>query len=171
MFDALMKKCQQCGEIKPFSSYRKYYRSSGYYTKCKDCERINSREKYLRGKAKLNDDEQSELDKIYKLWDAQRSKGLRPPRSRKKIDLDNMLSQYISNGAPHELTQYLSMTLDLEPEVYYNTYDEYLAPKFRPVTGVDPVTLAPIHDETYTEILRQILKRFDEYENEYYKED
>lgn len=173
MLDAMLKRCKQCGEYKPLDNYRSYYTSNGRYTKCKDCERINSREKYLNSKAKLNDKELDELNKIHMLWDMQRGEGLTPPRSRNNINLDSMLARYDKPDVPAELEALLTLEFDQDPEFYYDLYDEQLAPKYRPVIGMDPDTLMPIYDETHKETLRKILQRIDDYDQEYYnyKED
>ena len=69
--------CKQCGELKPIELFRKYYGNRrGYYKTCKVCEKINSREKYLRNKADLTDSESIELEKIHTLYEAQRAAGL-----------------------------------------------------------------------------------------------
>ena len=129
MEDMMLKKCKQCGEFKPLAAFRKYYHSNGRYTKCKDCECINSREKYLNSKAKLNEKEQEQLDKIHQLWDMQRSQGLTPPRSRSSINLDGMLAQFTKPKIPLELDVLLTATFDQDPEFYYDLYDEERLPK------------------------------------------
>lgn len=169
--DGILKKCKQCGEVKPLAEFRKYYNTNGYYTKCKDCERINSREKYLNSKAKLNDKEQSELDAIHQIWHYQRQQGLTPPRSRTAIDFEEMLEKLQKPKIPLELDVLLTDAFDQDPEFYYDLYDEYLLPKYRPVVGIDPETNLPKYDETYKDALNKILKRIDDYEYEYYKED
>ena len=171
MEDIMLKKCKQCGEVKPLAEFRKYYHSTGRYTKCKDCERINSREKYLNSKAKLSDKEQKELDAIHQIWHYQRLQGLTPPRSRDVIDLEGMLAKFKQAELPKELNDMLHIEFDQDPEFYYDYYDEQLAPKFRPVVGFDAETKLPIYDETYKETLNKILQRIDDYEIEFYRED
>lgn len=171
MEDIMLKKCKQCGEVKPLAEFRKYYHANGRYTKCKSCERINSREKYLSSKAKLNDKEQAELDTIHQIWVYQRNRGLTPPRTRGALKLDEMLADLKKPELPFDLRDTLYGELHQDPEFYYDLYDEYLLPKYRPVVGIDPETNLPKYDETYKDVLNQILKRIDDYEYEYYKED
>ena len=42
-----------------------------------------------------------------------------------------------------------------------------LKAKYRPQTGVDKETYLPIYDDTYREVLNQILRKFDDYEEQY----
>ena len=80
------KVCKQCGKLKPIGSFRHYYGGrTGTYRTCLDCERINTREKYLRRKSEstdLNPQETVELDRIHTLYHVQRQAGLQPPRAR-----------------------------------------------------------------------------------------
>lgn len=183
------KNCRQCGELKPIDKYRKYYGGrTGYYTTCKQCEKINSRLKYLEGKASLTEPERIERDKIYKLYDVQRAAGLRPPRrgmtsAKPETDLDDMISKYeaIANvpnvpvddyvDAPQELTRWLTCELTEEPEMYIDDVYESLCKKFRPVLSINKATMTPVYDDIYKGILDAILKRFYDYEDKYYEED
>lgn len=73
----MTKICNRCGEIKPLERFRKYYKGQGHYSFCKDCERVESRRKYLVRKAQLTEDEQTELNKIGILYGYQKQIGLR----------------------------------------------------------------------------------------------
>ena len=171
------KQCKQCGDIKPIEQFRKYYGGrQGTYTMCKACERINSRAKYLERKGDaLNDVEREELDKIYKLYEAQRSCGLNPPKSvmGKQLalvdTLDDLISKYSNKPveAP-ELSQWLTCELNEEPEYYLDTVYEDLNKRYRPVLRIDLETLLPVYDDTNKETLDKILERFTNYEDEYY---
>lgn len=97
------KVCKQCGKMKPLESFRQYYGNrKGTYNTCLDCERINTREKYLRKKSDnmtINDSEAEELDKIHILYKVQRAAGLQPPRLQEKNNsiadkLDDMIALY-----------------------------------------------------------------------------
>lgn len=178
------KQCKQCGEIKPQEQYRKYYGGrKGTYNTCKLCEKINSREKYLVGKAEPTEKEQSELDKIYELWDCQVYLGLRPPsvkRKVKEVNLDDMISKYtervtltksvVREGAeaPAELLKWLTEELTEDPDYYQDEVYNALARKYRPQLSIDKSTMMPVYDDTYRALLQQIAAKFDEYEDGYY---
>ena len=180
------KQCRQCGEIKPIEQFRKYYGGrQGTYTLCRSCERINSRLKYLERKGSLmSDAEQEEVDKIYKLYDAQRACGLKPPKrtvgkhANATNDLDDMLEVYLrkagmseNNETPAELQQWLTCKLQYKPSYYLDHIYEYLKDKYRPVLRIDQDSLLPVHDETHADTLAKILTRFYDYEETYYQED
>lgn len=197
MTKAAFKTCRQCGELKPISSYRKYYGGrKGTYTICKQCERINSRAKYLERKLRNADtytqDESDELDKIYKLYEAQRLLGLQPPRQEGgrhasiSDTLDTMLEAYtarakeaqaiadeVAPGAsnvPDELLKWLSADLTEEPDYYLDEVYEDLKQRYRPALSIDQQTLMPVYDDTYKVTLDKILDRFNQYEDKYYEE-
>lgn len=181
------KVCRQCGELKPLSQYRKYYGGrTGHYTTCKQCEKINSRLKYLESKESLTELERVERDKILKLYEAQRGAGLRPPsrggrRAEVVADLDAMIGKYTDNRVyeslvpnatvPPELGKWLTCELTLEPDEYIDDVYEQLCKTYRPVVKIDQATMMPVYDDTHKSMLDAILKRFYEYETNYYKED
>ena len=179
-----IKQCKQCGDLKPLDQYRKYYGGrKGHYNTCKLCEKINSREKYLTAKDALTEEEQAELDKIYKLWDYQTTLGFRPPRKIKATSvadsLDALVDKYATRAsavkeviadteAPAELIKWLTEELTEEPEYYQeDVYDE-LTRKYRPQVRIDPATMLPVYDDTHREVLQKIASRFDEYEDRFY---
>lgn len=185
-----VKTCKQCGELKPISQYRRYYGGrKGTYTMCKQCERINAREKYLVGKGEsLNWQEEGELDKIHKLWEYQRSLGLQPPTRREREsrltdDLDSMLEKYSAmtvgmpkdgpiTDAPRELAEWLTKPLDREPDYYLDEVYEDLKETYRPVLRIDAASMMPVYDDKYKAVLDLILERFNTHEDNYYnKED
>jgi hypothetical protein len=189
-----VKTCKQCGEIKPITQFRKYYGGrKGTYTRCMQCERINSREKYLSSKVDMrNNDEDIELAKIHRLYEYQRSIGLQPPTKQERrkaltADLDNMLDKYKSmsdaiqnnpvavtldlTGVPSELSMWLTKELTLEPDEYIDDVYERLVEKYRPCTGIDRETMMPVYDNTYKPVLDRILERFNDYEDSYYEGD
>lgn len=184
------KTCKQCGEIKPIDQYRQYYGGrKGTYTVCKACERINSRAKYLEKKG-LNATvaEVDELQKIYKLYDAQRACGLQPPRresGRQNTlvdDLDSMIANYTeqansiaavtghldTESLPPDLKNWLTAELTDEPDYYLDEVYEDLKAKYRPIQRIDGSTMLPVYDDTYKAALEAVLDRFNKYEDEYY---
>lgn len=175
----MTKICKQCGEIKPLDQYRKYYGGrKGHYSTCKQCEKINSREKYLVGKTALTDVEREELRKIYTLWEYQTKLGLRPPRRAKAepVTLDDQIAQYAARveaihedvgEAPAELIKWLTVELTEEPEYYQEEVCEDLMTRFRPQLRIDPATMLPVYDDTHRDVLSKIFARFDEYEDNY----
>lgn len=188
------KTCKQCGEIKPIEQFRKYYGGrKGTYTICRSCEKINSRAKYIEKKGQAaTSAELSELDKIYRLYDAQRACGLQPPRRsegrRTSLveDLDNMIEKYTkkanvapeslstfdTEATPPELLQWLSAELTEEPDYYIDEVYEGLLEKYRPTLRIDQDSMLPVYDCTHAQVLDSILDRFNKYEDDYYsKED
>jgi len=68
------------------------------------------------------------------------------------------------------LAEWLTRPLTEKPEYYEDIYFK-LREKYMPVVGTNP-DATPKYDETYKEIMDQILKRFDDYEDNYvYEED
>lgn len=188
-----VKTCRQCGELKPIAQFRKYYGGrKGTYKMCKACERINSREKYLRAKGESMDwDEEAELRKIHELYEYQRRMGLQPPvkqerRATLSTELDGMLDKYrgmvsqvtevtppfISHNtveAPHELLSWLTEPLTHEPDYYMDEVYEKLVDTYRPCIGIDKTNMMPVYDNKYKAILDRILERFTDYEDTYYE--
>ena len=157
--------------------FRRYYYSSGYYRVCLNCEKINSRVKYLERKGdRATQAEREELAKIAQLYEYQRAAGLKPPRRRIDAqraidDFDALLEKYkrATNVGTQELTAWLTAELTRPPEYYNEVVYEQLLIKYRPVLRVDPATLTPVYDNTHIETLNKILERFNDYEDEYYK--
>ena len=187
-----VKTCKQCGELKPITQFRQYYGGRrGTYKMCKDCERINSREKYLSSKGESRSPEEDvELMQIHKLYECQRSVGLQPPvkhggRKPLTADLDSMIQKYsdmapkikgetppafaIIGSAPHELIRWLSEPLTEEPDYYLDEVYEKLTTTYRPCTGINKATMMPEYDNTYKDVLDSILDRFNDYEDSYYE--
>lgn len=182
-----VKTCKQCGELKPVSQFRRYYGGrKGTYTMCKQCERINSREKYLTAKGEsMTWQEETELDKIHKLYEYQRSLGLQPPNKQVRRasiadELDEMLDKYKgmsqqvaetaqTTEAPHELLNWLAVPLTHEPDYYLDEVYEKLRDTYRPCIGIDKTSMMPTYDNKYKAILDRILERFTDYEDSYYE--
>lgn len=169
--------------------FRKYYGGrKGHYRICKNCEKINNREKYLAGKVDLTKSEADELKKIQELWDYQRRAGLSPPNTDRTLldlqqDLDDSLAEYkqmaeeFEAAAPPEagtipeaLRIWLTEELVEEPDHYLDVIYEELQNTYRPVTHIGADN-TPVYDDTYRAVLQEILTRFNEYEDEYYKDD
>lgn len=187
------KRCKQCGKFKPIERFRKYYGGrKGTYTTCKDCEKINSRAKYLTSKGdKCNCAEQLELSKIHMLWSAQRAAGLQPPRESTgrnvplAENLTDMINEYTQQAAamqgaaldvdtsevPAELSRWLTEPLVEEPEYYQDEVYDSLSAKYRPKISIDQTTMLPVYDNTYKPILDKILERFDNYEDNFYNKE
>lgn len=187
------KVCKQCGELKPIEQFRKYYGGrKGHYNTCKLCEKVNARYKYLKSKGESIDySEESELDKIERLYEAQRAAGLQPPRkdaerNKPLVDsLDEMIAKYeptpgsiiavpigeeppVQRFVPADLQMWLKCDLIEEPDYYLDEVYEELKTKFRPQLRIDTVTLQPVYDNTYKDVLDEILERFYRYEEEYW---
>lgn len=187
-----VKLCKQCGELKPLEWFRRYYGGrKGTYTVCKNCEKINARAKYLRRKGdEISDVEATELDKIERLYEAQRAAGLQPPksdqgRSKPVVDnLDDMINKYTDMAimqtvdagrdvppVPADLQKWLTEQLTEEPDYYLDEIYEELKKIYRPLLCVTK-DRQPVYDDTYKDVLEQILTRFYEYEESYWdKED
>lgn len=188
-----VKTCKQCGEIKPLTQFRKYYGGrKGTYKMCKSCERINSREKYLRAKGEsMSPYEEEELSMIHELYEYQRRMGLQPPTKQERrasvIDeLDCMLGKYhdmaaqtvkftkqetldVMAGAPHELVKWLTEPLTQEPDYYMDEVYDKLVDTYRPCINIDKASMMPVYDNKYKAILDKILERFTDYEDTYYE--
>lgn len=73
---------------------------------------------------------------------------------------------------PSELQHWLDVdpaewdAADLSPEYLQETVYESLKAKYRPQTGVNRDTYIPIYDNTYRAVLNEILRKFDDYEEE-----
>ena len=183
-----VRKCKQCGEVKQLSSdfFRPYYgeNAKGFYRVCRTCESINNRYKYLIGKGDAaTQADLEEIKRIEELYDTLRELGLEPPRygarssstvhsvveellKRKQQQAANKKKQFgVEADVPTELAEWLTKPLTEDPEYYEDVYFK-LREKYMPVIGTNP-DATPKYDETYKEILDQILKRFDEYEDNY----
>lgn len=78
-----MKICSRCGTEQPLSNFRQYYNrgaNAGTYKFCKECERIETRRKYLVGRGDaVTQAQKEELASIHRLYDLRASKGLDVP--------------------------------------------------------------------------------------------
>lgn len=174
------KQCRQCGDIKPLTQFRPYYNGSGgTYKICKDCEKLNSRVKYLERKGdKATEADKKDLALLYQIYELQRACGLKPPQRRR--DASSKLQSIVDalevqasakQSAPDELLMWLTADLTGSPEYYLDTVYEQLKAKYRPLLRIDNETLEPVYDNTHFETLDKILGRFMDYEDEYYQED
>lgn len=176
-----IRKCKQCGNVKSLSQYRKYINSESRYRYCLECEKINTRRKYLTKKPNITEAEQEELQQIEALYEAQRSVGLEPPRPNGgKGSIKDLISQQladanakkqhdidISEETPSELLRWLHEELTAySPEELESTMFK-LSDKYRPQIRIDEDS-RPIFDERFKDILNKIQDRFDNYEEEYY---
>lgn len=191
-----VRRCKQCGEVKQLSSdfFRPYYgeNAKGFYRICKTCERINNRYKYLTGKGDAaTQADLEEIARIEELYNTMRELGLEPPKygagttstvlsvveellKRKRQQAAGKKEQLeeigVEASVPTELVEWLTKPLTEKPEYYEDVYFK-LREKYMPVVDMNP-DATPKYDETYADILDQILERFDEYEDNYvYEED
>lgn len=74
---------------------------------------------------------------------------------------------------PEELLHWLTVDVqewymnDMSPEFLQETIYESLKSKYRPQIGIDKDRYIPIYDDTYKQVLNDILRRFDDYEESY----
>lgn len=188
-----IRKCKQCGEVKQLTKdfFRPYYgeNATGFYRTCKLCESINNRYKYLTGKGDAASEvEQEEIASMLQLYEILRDLGLQPPRygaqqesstlslvdellKRKSEDLANIAATLESAGledsgaSTAELLAWLTEPLIEEPEFYDDVYYT-LREKYMPIIGMGSNNL-PIHCDKHAETLTTILKRFNDYEDNY----
>lgn len=79
----------------------------------------------------------------------------------------------IAQNIPDELTEWLNADTStwyaqgISPEYLQETVYESLKAKYRPQIGVDKETYLPMYDDTFKDVLNKILRRFDDYEEEY----
>ena len=172
-----VKKCRQCGDVKPIELFRPSYSGSGTYTICRSCERLNSRAKYLKSKgSRATEEDKAELSRIMQLYELQRICGLKPPKmrsteERKKLFMETFEKyKALAEAGPEELQYWLSAELTDVPEYYLDTIYEQLKAKYMPKVGVT-AELLPVYDTKYADLLNKILDRFNAYEDTYYKED
>lgn len=176
------KQCRQCGEVKPIDQFRKYYEGrGGHYTYCLDCERINTRCKYLTRKKALKPEEQTELNVINELLEAQRAAGFKPPMrgaTHRPLIISDLTSQIEKlrastvsgfEGEPIELQTWLTNELIEAPDYYLDKIYEDLKAHFRPMIAIGGENTLPVYDEAHKDILDKILERFNNYEDEYYE--
>lgn len=182
--------CKQCGEIKLTELFRPYYHRSGNYPICKDCEKINTRYKYIINKIPkelrglydeaekiLSATELQEMAGIERWYELLTSKGLKVPRfgtgrKRSNLDIESKINKLIEEAieptehTPTELIIWLSRKLDeYDAEYLLDVVYEDLKKKYRPVIGIDQTTFLPIYDDKYKDTLDEILKRFNDYED------
>jgi hypothetical protein len=166
--------------VKNPTQFRQYYGGrKGYYKRCKVCEKVNNRWKYLSNKSdsdkELTEAESNELSQIMQLFDLLERRGLEPPTAaanrfdlaaeiaRQQRLLENDVEVHPDN-LPPELTSWLNRDLEgMTPEHLEEVYDDLQA-KYRPRIGFD-AQLRPLHDDTYRKVLIEILARFDEHED------
>jgi hypothetical protein len=79
-------------------------------------------------------------------------------------------TSFTGTDVPADLSHWLNTSWDewlendLSPEYLQETVYESLKAKYRPQIGIDKDKLLPIYDDTYKDVLNQILRRFDDYE-------
>jgi hypothetical protein len=90
--------CKRCGAAKPLSQFRKYYGNrKGHYTFCLECEKLETRRKYLKSKTSLTDYEQHELESIEKLYAMRMKRGLKVPCQRdSSMDVLSIVERHLA---------------------------------------------------------------------------
>ena len=93
------KVCKWCGQEKSVDNFRDYYEGrKGKYTYCKECERIETRRKYLKRRGdKCTQEQLDELDSIEKLYDAREAKGLSVPGRNVKKTVADIVQQQLNS--------------------------------------------------------------------------
>lgn len=176
------KECMQCGKNLPISMFRPYGQGrKGVFRRCKSCESLNYRYKYLNKKSKLSEKEQNEIDAILGIYTALSNLGREVPSIKvvktnriqeyeKHITevKERVLSKVTSNNVPEELMYWLNAPLvDKPPEYYIDIVYEELQNKYAPILRYNSETSMPERDDIYRETLHAILERFYEYEDKY----
>lgn len=134
------------------------------------------------------------IDKISRLYAALEAKGLQVPeygvkkkKSAAETAVDKLLAFYgqqpqeqarqstvdipMEIDVPDDLKVWLEQDVNewnekgLSPEYLQETVYESLKAKYRPQLGYDSERGLPIYDDTFKDVLNQILKRFDDYED------
>ena len=164
-----MKRCRQCGRELPVGDFRLYYNGSGKtYNQCLDCERINSRYKYLKHKHVLSVKEQEEMTSIIGIYDKAKKCGLQVPQCRRNTvalsvqvieeAIPTELSVDIPDSAPYHLTRWLTEDLTKVSDLAY--LEDTLVKRYRPIIGLDPNNM-PIYNNLFKDILATIGNRID----------
>lgn len=133
------------------------------------------------------------VDRTDQLYRVLLMRGLRVPTmptqaQEEETSVDKLLSFYaaaspaapsviapvvIAQNIPDELTEWLNADTStwyaqgISPEYLQETVYESLKAKYRPQIGVDKETYLPMYDDTFKDVLNKILRRFDDYEEEY----
>lgn len=141
-----------------------------------------------------------EFEKITKLYEALELRGLRTPLSKIELkatvldEVDRLLQKlHLEDKTlpvtgvkvaevlpiievdklPSELQYWLEndwIEVGNSPEFYQETIYESLKAKYRPQIGVDKERGIIIYDDTYKQVLNDILRKFDDYEDNYIDE-
>ena len=174
-------------------TYSKVKKTTGRYGRCKSCEAINAR--YSRARDAGDIDELLKINMLYETLDKLGLQTPISSKDTvvqsKDDDIDKILQFYMAKGnvttahhgesivkpvltpttVPAELSHWLEvdfqewLTSDISPEYLQETIYTSLKAKYRPQLGIDKEKFIPIYDDTYKDILLQILRRFDEYED------
>ena len=177
------KICRQCGKNLPVSMFRAYGQGrKGTHRRCKSCESLNLRFKYLKRKHTLSDKELKEVDSIIEIYKELKSFGYEVPTD--SISVSDRLIEYkqhiedikdttvrkhsVDTEVPSELLYWLTAPLiDKPPEYYIDIVYEKLQDKYAPFTNYNADTSLPERSPVYKEQLNAILERFYEYEDTY----
>lgn len=146
-------RCKQCGKDK----------DKVRFNICYDCERINTRRKYLQRKEKTGtilDAEVTEMDTIFDLYDMLTKAGLHPPVVRHRhtpVDTIGMVNKQIevleskADPTKHGLQWWLTIDLsEYTPSELYDIHDKLAR-----------------HDKDHPELIAELLERFMDYDDNY----
>jgi hypothetical protein len=180
---------------KYYNSRKGYYNTCKSCEKINTRYKYLLKKRNTNGIESLTENECAELNKLDTLFELLRANGLQPPefgskhrRSDPDImntvdslmqkheqnfnelqELSDKVGMAVSGTVPQELQEWLTKDLsDNEPEYLQEVVYDALKAKYRPQTGLDSITMLPMFDNTYRDILNKILERFDAYEEDYY---
>ena len=88
-----------------------------------------------------------------------------PPAARTTVDTVVEVPDELKLWLEADTSQW--MESNLSPEYLQETIYESLKAKYRPQVGIDKEKYVPLYDDTYKDVLNKILRRFDDYEEEY----
>jgi hypothetical protein len=181
-------------EFRPYT-YSKKNETGGRFSTCRSCEAINSKYTKLKATGE-DSPELMQLEKLFGLLESQglhtplsRLQSTEQPKTTVELAVDKLMKFYGDTfgpvakpvvvlptdtkvDTPKELQQWLTETSDdwvqkgLSPEFLQETIYESLKAKYRPQIGFDQEKFIPIYDDTYKDVLNEILRRFDDYEEE-----
>lgn len=176
-------------------TYSKKNETGGRFSTCRSCESINSKYMKLKASGE-DSPEIEQIEKLYNILESQgfhtplsRLQSTEQPKTTVDLAVDKLLRFYgdtprtvvkpvvvlpteTKTDIPVELTHWLNESSEdwiqkgLSPEFLQETIYESLKAKYRPQVGFDQEKFVPIYDDTYRDVLNDILRRFDDYEEE-----
>jgi len=176
-------------------TYSRTNDTEGRYRICRSCEAINAAYRRAQSCLANNtgiiiagsapDKAQETIDRTEQLYKVLEARGLRvpapQPKAKQEDPVEDLLNFYATESTdtvdhsvdvPDELKHWLEedssvwRANDISPEYLQETIYESLKAKYRPQIGVNKDTYVPIYDDTFKKELNDILRRFDDYEEE-----